>query len=192
MALNDYFAAVTQAPVNQQAPPAAPAYMPQVLPSQTLNMQGPTAPGTSAMPNVDYNERMSDSLEHFMDPNSAYIKNARQRGVEMAATRGGVNSSIAAGASERSALDAAGSMAQAAAGMQAGQDQVKLQDWAATQGFNRELYAMPFTSSLNMLQKITDMGLQDPELYSPSVISGFNNFFNQQMNDMMSRYFGGG
>ncbi|MEM4546779.1 MAG: hypothetical protein QW328_08485, partial [Nitrososphaerota archaeon] len=39
--------------------------------------------------------------------NNPYIQNARQRGVEYAARRGGVNTSIAAGASERAAIEAA-------------------------------------------------------------------------------------
>ena len=176
------------------AQPAAPAYMRTTLAPQQFSMATPYyAPNyNTPIDGVNYDQRMSDSLEHFMDPNSAYIQNARQRGMETAAVRGGVNSSIAAGASERAALDAAMPMAQASVGMQAGLDQAKLAEWAATNSFNRELFAQPFTSSMDMLKRFTDASLQDPELYSPSVISGYTNFFNQQMNDMLSRYFGGG
>lgn len=199
MALSNLFNTGTPQPVTAtpQPPsvaPQAPAYMQNTLPSQSFNMPQLTSPGSTPTPldGVDYNNRLSGSLDHFMNPNSALIQQARQRGMEVAATRGGVNSSIAAGAAERAALDSAVPLAQASAGMQAGVDQVKLQDWAATQGFNRELYSMPFTSSMGMLQRVTDMSLQDPELYSPSVVSGYTNFFNQQMGDMMRRYFGGG
>ena len=179
----------------QPAAPVAqpPAYMQRTLPLEQFTMAMPGYQGsfTTPLDDVNYNQRLGGSLEYFMDPNSAYIQNARQRGMEQAAVRGGVNSSIAAGASERAALDAAVPLAQSSAGMQAGVDQAKLNEWAAQQGFTRELYSMPFTSSMNMLQKFTEAGLQDPELYSPSVISGFTNFFNQQMNDMLKSYFGG-
>lgn len=164
------------------------------LPSQTFNMATPQLGGSSAefpFAGQDYNAMMQGSLDYFMDPNSRYIQNARQRGLELAATRGGMNSSIAAGASERAALEAATPLAQTAVGMQAGAQQAQIQDWLATQGFNREMAAMPFTNSMNMLNRISELGMQDPELYSPSVVSGFTNFFNQQMNDMLSRYFGG-
>lgn len=179
----------------QPAAPVAqpPAYMQSTLPLEQFTMAMPGYQGSYATPvdGVNYDQRLGNSLDYFMNPNSAYIQQARQRGMENAAVRGGVNSSIAAGASERAAMEAAVPLAQASAGMQAGIDQAKLAEWAAQQGFNRELYSIPFTSSMNMLQKFTDAGLQDPELYSPSVISGFTNFFNQQMNDMLKSYFGG-
>lgn len=178
-------------PVSQ---PATPVYMQGTPAPQQFNMATPYYASNYNTPidGVDYNQRLSDSLEYFMDPNSAYIQNARQRGLETAAVRGGVNSSIAAGASERAAIEAALPMAQASTGMQAGRDQAKLAEWAAANNFNRELFAQPFTSSMDMLKRFTDASLQDPELYSPSVISGYTNFFNQQMNDMLRRYFGGG
>lgn len=185
----------TPTPVAQ---PAAPPYMQSTLAPQQFNMATPYYAPNYNMPteDVNYDRMLSNSLEYFMDPNSAYIQNARQRGMETAAVRGGVNSSIAAGASERAALDAALPLTQAStgmqAGLQAGREQVRLAEWAATNSFNRELFAQPFTSSMDMLKRFTDASLQDPELYSPSVISGYTNFFNQQMNDMLSRYFGGG
>jgi len=170
----------------------APAAMPG---ASFYNMATPqVGAGSTAFPFAgrDYNSMMEGSLQRFMDPNSAYIQNARQRGVEQAATRGGVNSSIAAGASERAALEAAVPLAQTAVGMQAGAEQAQIQDWLSQQGFNRELAAMPFTNSVSMLSRITELGMQDLELYTPSVVSGFTNFFNQNMNDMIKRYFQGG
>lgn len=158
----------------------------------SLPMAAPAVAGaTSPMPfaNFDYNAMMQSSLERFMDPNSAYIQNARQRGAEQAAVRGGINSSIAAGASERAALEAAAPLAQTAVGMQAGAQQAQIQNWLQQQGFNRELAAAPFQNSMAMLGRITELGMTDPELYTPSVVSGFTNFFNQNMNDMLSRYF---
>jgi hypothetical protein len=109
--------------------------------------------------------------------------------MDYANTRGGINSSIAAGASERAALDQAVPLAQGAVASQLGQEQAVLSNWMDTQGFNRELASMPYQNSLSMLNKITDYSLQDPQLYTPSVISGYTNFFNQQMNDTIKRYF---
>lgn len=185
--------AIPAIPGQPGQPVAATPAAPVTLPAQQFSMAMPTMNGVSPMPfaNYDYNAMLQGSLEQFMDPNSTYMQNARQRGIELAATRGGVNSSIAAGASQRAALEAAVPLAQTAVGMQAGAQQAQIQDWLAQQGFNRELAAMPFTSSMNMLGRITELGMQDPELYTPSVVSGFTNFFNQNMNDMISRYFGG-
>ena len=197
MALSNYFTAPTQPPQKVQATQQPPAYMQSTLPATSFNMPSPTATGNYALPvgATDYNSMVGNSLEYFMNPNSQYIQNARQRGAEMAATRGGINSSIAAGAAERAAIEAATPLAQTAAGMSAGEqgmfNQGRLNVGAATHNFNREMAAAPFQSSLNMLQRVTDMSLQDPELFSPSVISGYTNFFNQQMGDMMRRYFGG-
>lgn len=58
----------------------------------------PTTSGTS---------QVMGSLESVIGSNSPYIQNARRRGLETAATRGGINSSIAAGSSERAAIEAA-------------------------------------------------------------------------------------
>ncbi len=165
----------------------------QVRPTTTAaaagGLEGRFAPTASPFAGRDYNALVGNSLEYFMDPNSALIQNARQSGMDYANTRGGINSSIAAGASERAALDQAVPLAQGAVASQLGQEQAVLSNWMDTQGFNRELASMPYQNSLSMLNKITDYSLQDPQLYTPSVISGYTNFFNQQMNDTIKRYF---
>ena len=117
----------------------------------------------------------------MLNPNSQYIQNARQRGVEQAAVRGGVNSSIAAGASERAALEAAAPLAQQAVNIQQTREGVNADNWAASQNFNRaflgQLGTTAFSSSVNMLQNLQQMAAEDPELYTPEVTSGLNNFF---------------
>jgi hypothetical protein len=138
----------------------------------------------------NYNDMVQTSLESFMNPNSQLMRQAAQQGRNLAAERGGINSSIAAGASQRAALESAVPLAQTAVGAQLNQEQAKLEDWVATQGFNRQMAAAPFQSSLAMLNKVSEYSLQDPQLYTPSVVSGFNNFFNQNMNDVLGRYFG--
>ncbi len=143
----------------------------------------------------DPNQQVQTSLEYFMDPNSSYIQNARQRGVEYAASRGGLNSSIAAGASERAAMEAAMPLVQSSLDIQKTRDVLAGQNWLDEQGFNREfqgqLAMMPIQNSFNMLNAVQQYALNDPELYTPDVISGYSNFFSQNMNDIMARFFEG-
>lgn len=142
------------------------------------------------------NQEVQSSLDYFMDPNSDYIQNARQRGVEYAASRGGLNSSIAAGASERSAMEAAMPLVNQAVDLQKTRDVLAGQDWLDTQAFNRnfqgQIAMMPITNSYNMMAQVQQFALQDPSLYTPDVISGYSNFFNQNMKDVMSSYFSSG
>lgn len=132
------------------------------------------------------------SLDEILNSNSPYIQQARQRGLETAATRGGINSSIAAGASERAAIDAAAPLAQQAVQLDQAGVNAEYDNWLAEQNFNRALFGQRFTSSLGMLERIQQYGMEDPELYTPEVMSGFSNFFQQNMSDILKRYFNGG
>lgn len=154
------------------------------------NYFNPATPATEApFANRDYNQMLQTSLDFFSNPNSQLRQQARQEGLNMAAERGGINSSIAAGASERAALGQAVPLAQSAIASQLGQEQATLNNWLDSQGFNRQMAALPYQNSLSMLNTVSQFALQDPQLYAPSVVSGFNNFFNQNMNDILSRYF---
>lgn len=141
----------------------------------------------------DPNAIVSGSLETMLNPNSQYIQNARQRGIEQAAVRGGVNSSIAAGASERAAVEAAAPLAQQAVNIQQTREGVNADNWAASQNFNRaflgQLGQTSFNSSVGMLEMMQKYAMDDPELYTPEVTSGFSNFFQRNMNDILGRYF---
>lgn len=163
MAISDYFKSLQLG--NSSAPPANP---------------------------VSGAQQVQETLNTFMDPNSDYMKNARQRGVEYAATRGGVNSSIAAGASERSALEAAQPMVQQAVSIDQGREDVAMQDWLSKQNFNRALTGQVFNNSMGMLQAVQNFALNDPALYTPDVVSGYSNFFQKNMDDVLNQYFGGG
>ena len=158
---------------------------------QQLVTQAP-APFTGALSGA---QTVQQGLEAFLNPNSDYIRNARQRGVEYAAQRGGINSSIAAGAAERSAIEAATPLAEAAIAIDQNRENAMTANWMANQNFARDLQGqltmMPLNSSFNMLETLNQYALTDPELYTPAVMSGFTNFFNKNMNDMLSRYFGG-
>lgn len=144
----------------------------------------------------DPNAVVTGSLESMINPNSSYIQNARQRGMEVAATRGGINSSIAAGASERAAIEAASPLTQQAIGIQQTREGVNADNWASTQNFNRaflgQLGTTAFSSSVGMLEMMQQYAMNDPELYTPEVTSGFSNFFSRNMNDILGRYFSTG
>ena len=130
------------------------------------------------------------SLDQVTGANSPYLANARRRGLEVAATRGGINSSIAAGSSERAALEAAMPLVQQGLAIDQQAQQVQYDNWLSQQNFGRALFGQQFTNSLGMLNQLQQYALEDPELYTPEVISGFSNFFQQNMNDTMQRYFG--
>lgn len=157
-------------------------------------MAAPSTPSPFANAQ-DPSQMVQESLETMLNPNSSYIQNARQRGVEYAASRGGLNSSIAAGAAERSAMEAATPLVGQALDIQKTRDILVGQDWLATQGFNREFQGqmamMPVQNAFNMLQSVQQMSLQDPALYTPDVVSGYSNFFSQNMTNVMNSFFGG-
>jgi len=172
-------------------------------PQQTVAPQQPVGPFAAGYPVApssygqnfqDPNAMVQGSLAAMLDPNSQFIQGARQRGTELAATRGGINSSIAAGASERAAIDAAGGLAQQSLGIQQTREQQEAADWSSQQNFNRSILGTfattKFNSSLDMLNSIQAMSLNDPELFTPNVVSGYSNFFQKNMNDIMSRFFG--
>lgn len=142
------------------------------------------------------NDMVQSSLEAMLNPNSSYIRNARQRGVEYAGSRGGLNSSIAAGAAERSAIEAAAPLAEQAVNIDVQRQQAQQRDWLESQSFNRnfmgELAMMPVKNAANMMSMVQQAALADPALYTPEVISGYSNFFNENSNQLFKRYFGGG
>ena len=150
------------------------AMAPQALPSQPFNGA----------------QQVMGNLEQIVGSGSSYIQNARRRGMETAATRGGINSSIAAGASERAALESAMPLVQQANQInQTGVD-AQYDNWLAQQNFGRALYGQKFSSSLDMLNYLQQAAVNDPELYTPEVTSGFSNFFQKNTQDILNRYFG--
>jgi hypothetical protein len=132
---------------------------------------------------------VQSSLESFLNPNSSYIQNARREGLNVAAQRGGINSSIAAGASEKAALDAAIPLAQQAVQIDQSREEVAANDWLAKQNFGRALQGQQFQNTLGMLNAIQEYALADPELYTPEVTSGYSNFFQKNMKDILSNFF---
>lgn len=134
--------------------------------------------------------QVMSSLDQVVGANSPYLANARRRGLEVAATRGGINSSIAAGSSERAALDAAMPLVQQGVAIDNQARDVEYNNWLSQQNFGRALFGQKFSNSLGMLNQLQQYALEDPELYTPEITSGFSNFFQQQTNDILQRYFG--
>lgn len=144
----------------------------------------------SVVPQRTGANQVMGTLEQIVGGGSPYIQNARQRGAEVAATRGGINSSIAAGASERSALEAAQPLVNAALEMDQTGVNAQYENWLQGQNFNRQLQSAVFNTQLQGAQAIGEYALADPELYTPDVVSGFTNFFQQNLGEIMKNYFG--
>lgn len=190
-------AASTSAPTLQVMPtaqPILPVVNPPVATPNSLSnwVAGPSQPPpytTEASPN----SMVESSLDYFLNPNSQYMQQARQQGLDYAASRGGLNSSIAAGASQKAAIDAAQPLASSALAIQNQRDQLAGQNWLDTQGFNRQIQGamamLPVSSAFNMLSTVQNYALQDPALYTPDVISGYSNFFQDNMQNIMNQYF---
>lgn len=69
------------------------------------------------------------------------------------------------------------------------------QDWLANQQWTREfngtLAMLPIKSATDMYSTIAQYALQEPDVYTPDVISGFTNFFRNDMQAALQQLFGG-
>lgn len=165
--------------------------------------------GLDFMREITPNELVANQLQALLNSDSAYMQNADQRGREFANSRGALNSSIGAGAARRAALEAAMPIAQADAQAYreanaanfaslsqlrqmrvAGDIENWLNDQTYTREWNGNLAMLPIGSSIDMLQYIMQRGMEDPSVFTPDVLSGLNNFFNGNMFDILSRYYG--
>ena len=153
----------------------------------------------------------TNAMNQITDSGGAYMSNARRRGLEFAAARKLGNSSIAAGASERAALEAAAPLFGEAMGLhkdregrafQGEQAQLdrnqqytmaQIDDWKSSRQFNREfngvLSMMPINSAYQLNSQIMNYAMDNPEVYTADVISGMSNFFNQNFQQILSQYF---
>ena len=143
------------------------------------------------MNRVNGTQQTMNSLDQVLSSGSPYIENARRRGLETAAARGGINSSIAAGASERAAMEGAMPLVQQGLQIDAAERNVQYDNWLSQQNFGRALVGQAFNNSSSMLGTIQEYALADPELYTPDVVSGYTNFFQNNMDQILKRYFGG-
>lgn len=171
---------------------------------------------------VTPNELVSTQLNNLTNSNSAYMQNARRRGAEYAGSRGNLNSSIGAGAAQRASLEAGLPIATADAasygnagnrtfdaadrirqmGIESylGQNDAAFsaqqQDWLNNNTFNREfngqLALMPIANAADMWAGLMNLATQNPEVFTPTVLAGYQDFFQRGFDEYMSRYLGGG
>ena len=187
------------------APPSTPPVTRPTDPTQPV-VTNPTQGGFAPA------QVVSDTLNQIVDPNSAYMRNARARGLEQAAARGNrAGSSIAAGASQRAALEAAQPLLSAAMSLHGQREQnaftgeqnqlernrdytqAQLQDWVNSQSFSRDFYGaltmMPINSAYQLNSLIQTYALENPEVYTADVISGMSNFFTQNFSQVLGTFF---
>ena len=72
-------------------------------------------------------------------------------------------------------------------------DSVAQQDWLTNQNFSREFNAalsmLPIQNASQLHNAMMQAALEQPEVYTPEVLSGFSNFFNNQFLAQMQMYF---
>lgn len=77
-------------------------------------------------------------------------------------------------------------------------DEAQVQNWlnseSFTRQFNGQLAMLPIGAAADLNRMITQYAMQDPELYTPAVVSGMSEFFNSNMLAIMRQYLpnGGG
>lgn len=112
-------------PVQGQNPPPG-SFLP-LPPSTPFQSPDPALAGKS----------VQDNLAALLGPNSPYIQNARQRGLEVASSRGLLNSSMAADSSERAAIESAMPILAETMGLQGTREGMRFT--GQQNQFNREL-----------------------------------------------------
>ena len=158
-------------------------------------------------------QTVNDMINSFI--NGPYAQNAYRRGVEQAAARGLANSSIAGGQAQRAALEAVQPFVSEGMSLlnqregraltqQESQlqrdfqrmmqgDAVAQQNWLANQAYSREfngnLSMIPIANSMQFMQYLFQAGMNDPEVFTPQVLSGYQNFFQQTMLSMLQQFF---
>lgn len=189
---------------------------PQPLSGATSTVATPQQTITPGIQGFSPKEVVGETLSYFTDQNNPYMRNAARRGLEVAGARGLSNSSIAAGASQRAALEAAQPLvnnAMALLGEREGRafqgqqadldrafrermqsDSVLQQDWLSSNNFTREfngtLALMPIKNAYDLSKAIMSYAADNPEVFTPEVMSGFGNFF-QNMPAMLLNQGGG-
>lgn len=180
------------------ATPAAPvtvtAATPPPVSDNSINLQNP-------------NNIVQGYLDQLLSSNGAYLGNAARRGLEVANSRGLLNSSMAAGASQRAAMEAVQPLLNNVLGVHNAQqdfqfrrtlqsDATAQQDWLRSNDFadrfNANIAMLPINSAMGMLDALTQYALTDPETFTPDVMSGFTTFFNNNMLNLLGQYFPNG
>lgn len=200
--------------------PGVPAAVPGTAPQP--QPQIPTIPpmpgGLDGGRVVTPQELVANQLASLLDGNSAYIQNARRRGAEYSNSRGLLNSSIGAGASQRAAIEAGLPIAsqdaatftnannatygsydnlrsqytQAQLSRQNSMFEAQQADWlsnqAFTRNFNGQLAMLPIQNAADMWAGLMQMAATDPSVFTPNVLAGYQDFFQSGFDEYISRY----
>ena len=167
---------------------------------------------------VTPNELVANQLNSLLGSGSQYIDNARRRGAEYANSRGLMNSSIGAGASQRAAIEAGLPIAQSDAGAyRSANDQTYgsydnlrnqytqaqlgrtnslfeaqtadwLQDRNFTRQFNGTLAMLPIQNAADMWAGLMNLAAEDPTVFTPTVLAGYQDFFQSGFDEYIGRY----
>jgi hypothetical protein len=122
-------------------------------------------------------------LNGFLD--GPYAADARRRGMEQANARGMLNSSMSAGASERAALESVSPFVQQAMGL------INQRENNAA-SFYQQMSMIPMQSASDLTRLMAQYALDNPDVYTPNNLAGLSQFFNNNLQQIMSQYFGGG
>ena len=202
---------------------ATPPPAPQTPPPPVGQVTGGPAPVTTSpfptaqAPQQVYQENMGagnvvqDYLRQLLSSDSPYIQNARRSGMEVAAQRGLLNSSIAAGNSQRSAIEAAQPILNEITNLHKQREQLgftgeqnqkdrdqqitmaRINDWAANNQFVREyngqLSLIPITSVTGLNNSLMQAAIDNPEIFPPEIVSGLGEFFGTNLMSMLQQWF---
>lgn len=169
------------------------------------------APQQIYQPNMGAGNVVQDYLSQLLNSDSPYIQNARRTGLEMAASRGLLNSSIAAGNSQRAAIDAAQPILNEITNLHNQREQLaftgeqnqmdrdqqitmaRINDWAANNQFQREyngqLSLIPITSVAGLNNSLMQAAIDNPEIFPPQIVSGLGEFFGTNLLSMLQQWF---
>lgn len=210
----------TNAPVSTTppAPQSPPPPQGQVTGGGAPVAAAPASPfPTAQAPQQVYQENMGagnvvqDYLSQLLSSDSPYMQNARRSGLETAAQRGLLNSSIAAGASQRSAIEAAQPILNEITNLHKQREQLgftgeqnqmdrdqqitmaRINDWAANNQFQREyngqLSLIPITSVTGLNNSLMQAAIDNPEIFPPEIVSGMGEFFGTNLLSMLQQWF---
>lgn len=197
------YPALPEAPIPGPSP--SPTIPPGTFPlpggNQTTTSTGQLPPGQQFSPY----RVTTDNLNTLLSSNSPYIENARRRGLEQANARGMLNSSIAAGSSQRAAIESAMPILNQIMGLTGQREQqanTSLENQRGRQfeaemfdrNFNAQLAMLPIASAADMWSGLMQLAASDPTVFTPTVLAGYQDFFQTGFNEYISRYLrpGGG
>ena len=156
---------LTKDPVADVAKPGAQVITPKLdaagIIASTPNYVGDVAKPTVAARTITDNETVASQLNKLLSADNPYIQNARLHGEETANSRGLINSSIAAGTSQRAAIDAALPIATSDAGTYA---TAGLSAQNANQDITKQGYQSLIDSALKKQDFTTSSALNDQNI----------------------------